>query len=61
MRKRLTRAILLLATIAAVAAPAAPAHATTCAASDPTVDYVLCDVVYPPVFRALCHVKIGCL
>jgi hypothetical protein len=58
--KKIKKVVLLLATVAAVAAPAVPAHATTCAAADPTVDYVLCDVVYPPVASAACRVKLLC-
>ena len=39
--------LLLTAALAgALAVPAAPAQATTCAAADPTVHFVVCDVVY---------------
>jgi hypothetical protein len=60
MTKRLKKAILLLGAVAAIAAPAAPAHATTCAAADPTVDYVVCQTVYPTVAGAACRVKLLC-
>jgi hypothetical protein len=56
----LKKVLLTAALGAALLIPAGPAHATTCAAADPTVDYVVCDVVYPPVFSALCKVKVGC-
>ena len=60
MKKRIKGALLVLTAFAAVALPAMPAHATTCAASDPTVDYVLCEVIYPPVASAACHAKLLC-
>lgn len=48
-----------LFTVAAFAAgmigSAAPAQASTCIAADPTVDYVLCDVVYPATFGTVCR------
>lgn len=57
--------ILLTAAVAgALAIPAAPAHATTCAAADPTVDFVLCDVVYDTVMDVaapvLCKFQLLC-
>lgn len=60
MRKRIKGALLVLAAFAAVALPAFPAHATSCGASDPTVDYVVCDVIYPPVAWTACHAKLLC-
>lgn len=61
MKSKLKGALLVLTAFAAVALPAIPAHATTCDASDPTVKFVVCDVVYSNTFPILCHVKIGCL
>ncbi|MDQ3957054.1 MAG: hypothetical protein M3273_01900 [Actinomycetota bacterium] len=58
------KALLAGAVAAALVVPAAPAQATTCAASDPLVDYVLCDVAYTTVMRVagpvLCKVNLLC-
>jgi hypothetical protein len=54
------KTLLTAALAAALLIPVGSAHATTCAASDPTVDEVLCETVYPPVAQTLCKVKIGC-
>lgn len=60
MRRKLKGALLLLTTVAAIALPAFPAHATTCAAADPTVDYVVCQTVYPLGGQIFCKTKLGC-
>lgn len=53
--------LLLTAAVAgALAVPAAPAHATTCAVADPTLDYVVCDVVYATVAPIACRAKLLC-
>jgi hypothetical protein len=54
------RVLLVFAAVAAISIPAAPAHATTCQAGDPTVHYVVCEVVYPPVARAACKIGLLC-
>lgn len=56
----LKKLLLTAAVAGAMVAPAAPAHATTCAASDPLVEYVVCDTVYATVAPILCRAKIGC-
>jgi hypothetical protein len=50
---------LKVAIVAAVAAfgivpLASPAQASTCAVFDPTLEYVVCDVVYTPVVGTVC-------
>jgi hypothetical protein len=58
--KTIKRVLLMLAAVAAISVPAAPASATTCIAADPTVDYVVCDTVYPVVARAACKIGLLC-
>lgn len=56
--------LLASAVVGAVAIPVAPAQATTCSAADPTVDFVLCDVVYETVMDVaapvLCKFQLLC-
>jgi hypothetical protein len=53
--------LLLTAAVAgALVVPAAPAHATTCAADEPTLHYVLCDVVHATVAPIACRAKLLC-
>ena len=54
------RVLLVFAAIAAISVPAAPASATTCMAADPTVDYVVCQTVYPVAAQLACKVKLLC-
>ena len=42
MKKLLTRAVVAAAFASSLIVPAPPAHATTCAAADPTVEAVFC-------------------
>lgn len=61
----MVKKLFLTAAVAgALAIPAVPAQATTCSAADPTVDFVLCDVVYDTVMDAaapvLCKWQILC-
>jgi hypothetical protein len=58
--KTIKRVLLVLGAMAAISVPAAPAHATTCMAADPTVDYVVCQTVYPVAARAACKVGLLC-
>lgn len=52
MRKK---AMLILAAAAALTVvPASASNASTCIAADPTVDYVVCQVVYPTVMQTVC-------
>jgi hypothetical protein len=52
--------LLTAAVAGALAVPAAPARATTCAVADPTLDYVVCDVVYATVAPIACRAKLLC-
>lgn len=57
--------LMLTAAVAgALVVPAAPAQATTCIAADPTVHYVLCDVVYDTTMSVaapvLCKFQLLC-
>lgn len=55
------RLLVTAAVAGALLVPAAPSHAdTTCAAADPTIDYVVCDVVYATVAPIACRVKLLC-
>lgn len=54
------RLLVTAAVAGALLVPAAPSHATTCIAADPTVDYVLCDVVYATVAPIACKAKLLC-
>lgn len=55
------RLLVTAAVAGALLVPAAPSHAdTTCAVFDPTLDYVVCDVVYANVAPIACRVKLLC-
>lgn len=60
MTKSIKRVLLLVAAIGAISVPAAPAQATTCLAADPTVDYVVCQTVYPTAAALTCKVQLLC-
>ena len=51
MRRKLL--VMLFAGSALFAIPA-PGNASTCAAADPTIDYVVCDVVYRTAVEVAC-------
>jgi hypothetical protein len=52
--RKVTRLLALAAFAAGMVGAAAPAHASTCAAFDPTVEYVVCDVAYNQAAGTLC-------
>ena len=55
------RLLVTAAVAGAMLVPAAPSNAaTTCQAADPTVDFVVCDVVYGTVAPLACRVKLLC-
>jgi hypothetical protein len=58
LKKRMSKAFVMLAVTAALALPAAPAQASTCHISQPDADRIFCDTVWAPVARTLCNLKI---
>lgn len=48
------RSMLLLAATAVLTVVPGTSHAGTCMVADPTVDEVVCDVVYPTVMQTVC-------
>jgi hypothetical protein len=54
LRSKVIKLLAVAAFAAGMVGSAAPAQASTCAAADPTVEYVVCDVVYTPVVGGVC-------
>ena len=54
MKKWATRVIVSMALVGALIPVGGVAQASTCAVSNPTLDYVVCDTVYRPVTRVVC-------
>jgi hypothetical protein len=56
----LKKLLLTAAVAGAMVVPVPPAQATTCAAQDPLVEYVVCDIVWATVAPIGCKVKLWC-
>ena len=55
MKSKVMKVLAVAAFAAGMVGAAAPAQASTCAASNPTVDYVVCDTIYNPVVGTACR------
>ena len=56
MKSKVIRLLAVASFAAGMVGAAAPAQASTCIIADETLDYVVCDVVYPTTVGTACRV-----